>query len=207
MFAWAALAHVKTVALSCAILGMLCTPTVPYKAVHAATMRLEIDAAIICSGTAVGTHTILTAAHCFVGDKHDLVIERKPVTILKVIRDGKDHVLVVVGRTFLTVAHFGVALDQGDEVFIYGDPMGLPDMLRFGRIAGVCGEGYDCNGEILYDVRGWHGDSGSAVFNMRGGIVGVISGGVGTSGTGGSFTLAGGYPLAFTHAQLKQAGV
>jgi hypothetical protein len=42
---------------------------------------------------------VLTATHCLDGEHH-VAIDGKPVTVRKVINDGKDHSLVVVDSTF-----------------------------------------------------------------------------------------------------------
>lgn len=65
---------------------------------HRTTVALQMDEGT-CSGTAVGKHLLLTATHCLEGEKH-LAIDGKPVTIKRVLNDGKDHSLVVVDRTF-----------------------------------------------------------------------------------------------------------
>jgi hypothetical protein len=65
---------------------------------HMTTLALRMDGGT-CSGTAVGKHLVLTATHCLEGEQH-LAIDGKPVTVKKVINDGKDHSLVVVDLTF-----------------------------------------------------------------------------------------------------------
>lgn len=82
-------------------------------AAHDETFTLHMtfpDGAGKCSGTAVGPHLLLTAEHCLV-DATSLSLNGEQVAVKKVYRDGNDHVLVVVDKTFKSWAT--VAGDPG----------------------------------------------------------------------------------------------
>jgi hypothetical protein len=126
----------------------------------------------ICSGTAVGTHTLLSAGHCFT-DKHSILIDGKPAAVLNVIPDGADHVLVIVTATFTDIATRGQMPGVGGNVEYWGNPDGLHDIYRRGYIVGpvVVDDKYI----VLLNANGAGGDSGAGVFNDAGQLVGVIS--------------------------------
>lgn len=163
----------------------------------------------------MGAHVLLGAAHCFdIALPAAMKVNGELVEILSIVSDGSDHVLVTVSGTFKHWSHIGHGtLRQGDPVFIWGNPSFLNDQLRVGRIAGK-GHLPDeyCNADPMFchefqffDIASTHGDSGAAIFNRYGQIVGVVS--IGTAPISDPFNLMGAIPLAFTKAQLKEAGV
>lgn len=165
--------------------------------VQGTALRLEFDKNGVCSGTAVGKDLILTAEHCFEGER--LVrINGRPANSLRMVKDGKDHVLVKVTVTFKTWARMGAAPKQGDRVRWIGNPAGEANVYREGYVARAEKAG------VLVDAQVWKGDSGSGLFNDRGEVVGVVSAMVGASP---SFMLAFAWPLAFEPKQWKEASV
>jgi S1-C subfamily serine protease len=151
--------------------------------VRAATVRVEF-ADNVCSGTAIGPQEILTATHCIrVGVP--LRIDGKEVDYTVQQNDGRDHVVLTVTEIRKVYARIGEAPKTGDIVFIWGQPLGLENILRYGRVAGKRGRDY------LFDINAIQGDSGAAIFNRRGEIVGIVS----AVGGGGPFLLAIAYPL------------
>lgn len=153
-----------------------CTALVPRERaeerVHAATVLLEFTEGGVCSGTMIAPTVLLSAAHCFDDGSTLLAVNRIPVNVESVKRDGADHIWVVLDTAFADFAEVGPEPKQGDEVFIYGNPGGEFDLLRRGYVVGTS------NGGMIYlDTRISHGDSGAGVFNRQGQLVGVISGG------------------------------
>lgn len=159
----------------------------PYKA---ATLRLSFDDDGFCSGTAVGTRTVLTATHCLNGGELQ-AINGQAVTVTHVEEDGKDHTLLWVDMEFPRPAKIAGKLEQGDEIEFWGNPANIPDQYRKGVVSGPVMDA------VLLDINGWKGDSGAGVFK---------DGKVVTSITGiyqrDSFGLMITFPLAFTEGQL-----
>ena len=157
-------------------------------ALHDTTLRLEFGHGI-CSGTAIGPHTILTAQHCLKNDTLKLV-NNKPVKVTGIGRDKHDALtLRLSGITFKTWARMGHMPHQGDRIRWWGNPrignMIARDVYREGHVAALE------DGLIIYDASICFGDSGSGIFNDRGEVVGVIS--AMTDFNGCTFMLA--YPL------------
>lgn len=161
----------------------------PQSGQHQATLRLEFKDGL-CSGTAVGHQTILTATHCMAGAELEAVNGR-PVEILHREDDGKDHTLLVVNISFLSHAEIGGDLRQGDEVEYWGNPAGIPDLYRKGVVSGTT------DGTIFVDASAWKGDSGAGVFKS-GKVAGVVTGVF----ERGQFGLMVALPIQFTDKQL-----
>jgi hypothetical protein len=170
--------------------------------------RLEIPKILgtaVCSGTAVGKHTILTAAHCN-PDTDVVVIDGTPSTITNRVFDGYDHELITVTTSFKHFSYFVPAkVKLGQEVWILGNPKGIPFMLRRGIFAGIFKVSAPVPGIMdgtysmhMYDINSTNGDSGSAVFNKRGEIVDVLS----VSFLSDGFHLMGAFELHFNEADL-----
>lgn len=151
-----------------------------------ATLRLEYDDGV-CSGTAVDRRLILTAAHCRAGGPMTAV-NGLPVKVLYQVRDRTDHVLVVVDLTFEHYApniRWQEGLSQGEEFVYWGNPLTLPDQFRKGYVTGYCpmdlcfprrSQYLEATPDVaLLSVMGQRGDSGAAMFNSAGEIIGVIS--------------------------------
>lgn len=149
----------------------------------------------LCSATAVGPHTIMTAAHCNLGkdDEHSTEVQLdysvRNYHILSELDDGQDHVMYLLdGPAFKSMVTPVSESDPnpGDEVVLYGDGAGAyPPRPVYGVIDG------DMRAQDVSDVdRGdgiqyltmnpTHGDSGSAVYDLKDGhIVGLLTYGVG----------------------------
>lgn len=152
----------------------------------------------ICSGTFVGVKTILTATHCLNPGDKSFKFDGEIAGIVKRFDDGNDHTLLLTDMTATYFAVFGSPPKQGDDIFYWGNPRSLPgDILRRGYIAG-----YDRDATV-YDVHGLFGDSGAAIFDKNGKIIGVIS----YITQDETFSMMGSYPLAFTREQVIEAEV
>lgn len=145
-----------------------CCATVPPPSPKSHTLRLEMEDGV-CSATAVGPDTVLTARHCLAA--RITLLGGTPVRMVESRPIGPDMMLVRVDRKFSAWAQWSDRKpEQGDRIYYWGNPSGLPDMLRRGYIAGFRAE------SILADVEVGQGDSGAAVFDEDGRIVGVVSG-------------------------------
>ena len=79
-----------------------CATLPPSKPTFAAATRLEFPSGGICSATAIGRHTLVSAAHCF-SEPRGLVKVNATLAQYEVIADDKrDHVLVRVGSIIPT---------------------------------------------------------------------------------------------------------
>lgn len=165
----------KTLALllaSLLVAGCSGCASVDYAAVKPATVRLEFRSFAgtgICSGTAVGAHTILTATHCFDSPAGTMHVDGIESGYVIVADDGQDHVFVRVTARQDHVAKRGLKPKQGDTVYMHGNPSGYADLLRVGYVAGWV------ENAMMVDANNFKGDSGSAVFDRHGRIVGVVS--------------------------------
>ena len=143
---------------------------------HQAALFLSMHGGkITCSGTAIGPHAVLTAKHCF--DDYDAVtIAGLPVVVKQVLDDKNDHVILIVDRQFVHFASLappGTQLEQMARVYIFGNPSGYVDLYREGYVAGSVST--DHGTATVYDLNGFYGDSGSAIFDMQGRVVGVVT--------------------------------
>jgi hypothetical protein len=141
----------------------------PEDAVRAATVTLRLVSGGYCSGTMVGPKTLLSAAHCFTGDRL-LTVNNVPVNVVTYQHDGQDHALLYLDTEFpdyVSISYDGVK--QGDRVFMYGSPT-IEGMLRRGYVSGEHG------GNTLFVLPVSGGDSGAGIFTEDGRLVGVLSG-------------------------------
>lgn len=79
-----------------------CMADNPVVKAHGSTLHLTIFSSEgngSCSGTAVGPHAVLTAAHCM-EHLEALDINGKEVRVQKVLRDGSDHAIALVDMDF-----------------------------------------------------------------------------------------------------------
>lgn len=194
----------KTIALLLASLLMAgcsgCASMPDYNDAKASVVRLEFPGGGVCSGTAVSKTTVLSAAHCFHVDSGDMSVNGKDVTFKVIANDGEDHVLVSVDKPFTVWARMAIRKpSQGDVVFVHGNPAAIKDMLRVGRVAGWDGT------LMVLGLLGWYGDSGAAVFDENGQVVGVVSRMY--PGDQPYFRLVGCYQITFTAKQWAEAGV
>lgn len=186
----------RTILLSALLLVAGCgCAGLPLAEVKPDTARIEIGDGV-CSATYIGPQTILTARHCLATDAGVLTIDGERAGFALLAQDDNDHVML---RVTVRRAHWAVQgrkPRQGDEVFKHGNPLGLKNVLIVGRVAGWLD-----NGAMLLDMSGYKGDSGSALFDSRGRIVGVVS----AIGGAQAFYLLIAFPLEFSEADWKAA--
>ena len=186
-----------------------CCASLPDRAAdsRAAVVRLEMVGGGVCTGTAIGPTAILTAAHCIHAEAGAFTINGKQAGFVVEADDGHDHLILRVTQRQAHIAELGPEPRPGDRVFLWGNPAGLKDVLRFGRAAGKV-ERHDCialpSGPcvmLLFDSNNTQGDSGAAIFDVQGRIVAVSTGGLEFRG----WRMAFAYPMHFTPAQLAAA--
>ncbi len=171
-----------------------------------------------CGGVAVAPHTILTAKHCIIESSSGedrtltLLVNDKPAKAVVVwVSPTDDHAFVQVDMQFKHWAHLGPEAVPGDDVFVWGAPDGIPYMLRRGSVAGHALLSVVSIDKVprlytMYDFNGYTGDSGSAVFDTKGRIVGTVTGiyeatdGIFPTG----FSLMMIQPYSFTQADLDK---
>ena len=152
----------------------------------------------ICSATKIAPQTLLSASHCFRSATRLIIIGNQPAIIERVVQDQNDHALVLVSEiTLEDFATFGPPPKEGDTIHYWGNPYVFTMLLRRGYVSG-----FD-EVNSIYDVNGYHGDSGAGVFDSKNRLVGVISYIHGRE----SFAMMGSYPLNFTAAQLAAVGL
>lgn len=158
------------------------------------TYRIEGLEGGVCSATAVGPRTLLSASHCIKEGQPVLLINGTLYGILRIERDGHDHALIVVTKVFHQVATRGPEPKVGDKVHWIGQPMGLENVYGEGLIVGHYEDRQLIDGSI------WFGVSGSGLFNADGKLVGVVSGILGQQ----IYKLGFAWPLAFTKEQWAE---
>ena len=152
----------------------------------------------ICSATKIAPKVLLSASHCFHTETKILIVGDKPAIVVHIVADDNDHALVLLDEIVLEdLAALGPAPKEGDSIHYWGNPYVFTMLLRRGYVSG-----FD-NVNTIYDINGYHGDSGAGVFNDKKQLVGVISYIHGKN----SFSMMGSYPFNFTAAQLKEVGL
>lgn len=134
---------------------------------RATTLRLDfVDG--VCSGTAVGPDTLLSAKHCFA---HKLVaVNGQAVKVIASKMEGADTAVIrVSGVTFKHWAKRGGKPIQGDTLRFFGNPTGVPDVYREVLVSRAWTDGLVLQGMIC------PGDSGAGLFDAQGHVVAVVS--------------------------------
>jgi V8-like Glu-specific endopeptidase len=151
-----------------------------------------------CSGTAIAPHAILTATHCLHGEKYTTVKSGRLI-VKQRIDDGDDHTLLMVAQTFDASAQIAPMPEAGAVVHISDNPGDLRNLYAIGTVAGTY------HGNTLVNLPIYFGDSGAAVVDSHGRIVGVISGVRVIADQGVSVSWGEVKPLRFTARQWAEA--
>lgn len=180
----------------------------------------------LCTAYAVGPHTLMTAQHCDVGAKEVYVdpVSRDTVKdhtsphfeIVDKEFDREDHMLLdLKGENFkATIDNRGYTATgvrapvQGEMIHWWGNPAGIRDQYREGRVMGQAkwdvqespdNDPIDGPSVWLVEAPAIGGDSGSAVFGEDGRLVGIVT-----------FSIAGGhvmgmFPIQFSPEQIQNS--
>lgn len=192
-------AAVATLALLCVMaLPSGCEAHPPFGRMADVTGTLILADGGICSGTAVGPHVIASAAHCVADDPVEIRFRGQLFRITSIVRDGSDHALIRVDGDLGDFAKLGLPPKIGDTLHVIGNPGGRPQLYRRAVVAGrPAGEEY--RHALYVDCRCWKGDSGAALFNDRGQLVGIVSAIDGE----GLWYMTVAFPFTFTAQQWK----
>jgi Trypsin-like peptidase domain len=151
-----------------------------------------------CSSIAVGTHTLLTAAHCVFGTSK-IYIDGQSATITSTLYDEQDHVLVVEdGVTFTDYA----VIDQreprpNEHVRLWAWPGSATKVVFREGIFSETDEDTFTVPLYIYVLPIYPGDSGGGVISDDGKVITVVS-------LGDQSARMACFALAFTPAQLAQ---
>ena len=187
------------------------------------TAQTTVVESSYCSATAIGPFALLTATHCELGTD-EITLHGKggaPDVDLKIdgrIRDGYDHTILLIspiylaGYKFTAIANVDLEhkFDIGQDVFIIGNPRGFSELFRKGYVSGsdtYTSALVESVPEILVDINVGPGDSGAAIFNENGVVIGVISGIEvhGTVDAGNQYKMPYALALNFTAGQIQEA--
>lgn len=176
-----------------------------------------------CSATAIGPHALLTASHCEKPTNY-ILVDGVRYMVSSIVRDDNDHTIYFLqGPEFAAYANVSQASARvGQDIYIIGAPGNFGKLFRRGTVAGFVGPkadslealfaaavgGGDPKQAVIYDYNGFFGDSGSAVFDENGRIIGIISSlyeEEENSPEKERFRVMEGWPLRFSADQLQRA--
>lgn len=129
----------------------------------------------VCGMTAVGPYVFLTAAHC-AGTTTTISIDGEDAEIADILEDGSDHMLVFMKKYWFAdwVKISPEPFEQKQKFYLYGNPHLHEDLYREGYVMGR--ERSDIDGtQMVLELNGFYGDSGSGLFNSSGEVVTVLS--------------------------------
>ena len=142
------------------------------------------EQSVWCSGTVVGKHALLTAAHCNPEseDFKTINLDRSTAVyhLIASSYDGRDHVIVLVdGPAFTDIVPYVTRAPRiGEPVFVegFGEEV-YPAIEKRGKIVTAYDPSeIDAGQKMFYfNAPVIHGDSGSCVFALDGSILGLVT--------------------------------
>jgi V8-like Glu-specific endopeptidase len=162
-------------------------------------LRITFASGGLCSATAVGPDLLLSAQHCFDGDRLT-TINGEPAYALKLVKDGNDHVLVRVSKKFKRWAVIGQNPKVTQHAVLWGNPSSMPSfMYRECYVAAAQSH------QILWSgCETFEGDSGGGLL-VGNRVVGVITGARRViNKEGWQLVVVWTMPLAFTDKQMRE---
>lgn len=136
---------------------------------------VDLPSGAVCSGSFInGLGDIITAGHCALNADTIYVTTFDDRTYkAEILAISATHDLALLHVDKLNSPHFGPAQEvtRGETIFILGSPLGITNSLSTGIIAKLDGD------ITLVDCSALPGNSGSAVFNTNGELVGVLTAG------------------------------
>lgn len=158
-----------------------------------------------CTGTAIGPHAFITAQHCNDGDRNTTVAfdyTMEPYHLLGHISDSNDHVIYFTDATFKNIMPYVRDVPHPGPVHFYGcGGYQFPCELKSGPMLSVfdTSDINQAHGMFYMGIEVIPGDSGSAIIDDKGHIVGL------TTYKFSDGRQAAGFALAFTDEQITKA--
>jgi len=154
-----------------------------------------------CTATAIGQHTLLTAAHCIIGTDQ-ITVDATDARVASALYDGNDHVILVL--TGVQFDHY-LGVDERspkdkETVRLWGNPGHSRNVYREGHFSGkdtFSGADGQDHELWIFVLPTYPGDSGSALITTDGKILTVVS-------LGNQSAECAVFPLAFSPDQLRR---
>ena len=176
---------------------------------HATIFREDGEDLGLCTSTAIGPHAFIVAAHCDESEDADTIhfdLATEDHHIIAITDDGRDHRIYLIDGTpfknFVLVHQ--VVSTVGEVETIYGvGGAAYPPVAKYG-VATACEDPSDldaASGIQCSTIPVIPGDSGSAIYNNKAEIVGLVTYHDGSVSPSAEI----GFALNFPQAQLDKA--
>lgn len=135
-----------------------------------------------CTGVIESDYILVTATHCLEGGSTITATTtyangqylRYENSGRIIANDGNDNVKVrMTHRLYGRHAKLAKMPPPGTEVYVWGNPGGFQFLLRKGYVAGKVASDEGTVFDVL-DLGVWHGDSGGAIYDSQGNVVGLV---------------------------------